>query len=273
MLRGKGIVREFRLDRPTITIGRGDEADARLLEEGISRLHARIVREGPAVTIEDLGSTNKTFVNGKEIADPQKLVEGDEIALGSSVLFRFTQGNQVDDELEKVLLARARLDPLTGTFRRAYFDERLRTEFRFAQRHTAPLAVAMVQVDDFEGLTKPHGQLGGEEALAHLGRRLRKAASDHLVSRFAGETFAILARAVDAEAGRGLAEQVRRAVEVTPLPVGTKYARATVSVGLAAYPFPRIDKWEQLVALAERALEEAKSRGPNRVVVAESVSA
>jgi two-component system cell cycle response regulator len=270
MLRGKGIVREFRLDRPTITIGRGDEADARLLEEGISRLHARITRDGAAVTVEDLGSTNKTFVNGKELADPQVLAEGDQVALGSTVLFRFTQGIQVDDEIEKALLARARLDPLTGTFRRAYFDDRLRTEFRFAQRHEVALAVAMIEVDRFAGVAEAHGQLGAEEALAHLGGRLRKAAGEHLVARFASETFAILAREVDADAGRALAEQVRRAIETTPIPVGTKYAPLTASVGVAAYPFPRIDKAEQLVALAEHALAEAKVRGKNRVVVAEA---
>ncbi|HEX3307721.1 MAG TPA: GGDEF domain-containing protein [Streptosporangiaceae bacterium] len=269
MLRGKGIVREFRLDRPTVTLGRGDEADARLLEEGISRLHARITRQGADVTIEDLGSTNKTFVNGKELADPQRLAEGDQVGLGSAVLFRFTQGVPVDDELANVLLARARLDPLTGTFRRAYFDERLRTEFRFAQRHEAALAVAMIEVDDFAGVTEAHGQLGAEEALAHLGVRLRKEAGESLVARYASETFAILARALDADAGRALAEQIRRAVEATPFPVATKYARLTVSVGLAAYPFPRVDKVEQVVALAEHALAQAKARGKNRVVVVE----
>ncbi len=270
MLRGKGIVREFRIDRPAITIGRGEEADARLLEEGISRLHARVTREGATVTVEDLGSMNKTFVNGQEIADPRVLAEGDEVGLGSSVLFRFTAGTPVDEELQKALYDRARLDPLTGTFRRAYFDERLRAEFPYAQRHRTALAVALIEVDGFAAVTEAHGPLGGEELLAHLGVRLRKEAGEHVVARYADETFAILARAVDADEGRMLGERVRRSVEAAPFPVAATYAKITVSVGLAAYPLPRVDKPEPLVGIAERALDEAKARGHNRVVVAEA---
>src|SRR5262245_7606741 len=57
LLRGKSIMRELRLDRPVVTIGRGDESDAVVLEDGVSRVHARVSRDGDTFSIEDLGST------------------------------------------------------------------------------------------------------------------------------------------------------------------------------------------------------------------------
>ena len=71
-----------------LVIGRGEDAAGRLGEDPeISRRHARISR-GPtgALTIEDLGSTNGTFLNGRPTAGAQTLCSGDEIELGSTKL-------------------------------------------------------------------------------------------------------------------------------------------------------------------------------------------
>jgi two-component system cell cycle response regulator len=260
LVRGKAMARELRLDRPTITIGRGEEADARLLEEGVSRLHARVTRDGDDIWVEDLGSTNKTSVNGQEISGRRQLAEGDEVGLGKAVLFRFVRRVDVADEIGMALLDRARRDPLTGTLLRAYFDQRLRAEFSYAQRHRASLALALIEIDRPDPIE--------DELLAHLGARLRREAGEHLVARHAASTFAILARA-DLDEARALAERLRRAVEAAPFPVGTSAVRTIARIGLAAYPLPEVDRPDLLVAVAARALAEAKARGPGRVVVAE----
>ncbi|HVN46551.1 MAG TPA: FHA domain-containing protein [Steroidobacteraceae bacterium] len=66
----------------------GRDADCSLIVDGttVSRRHARITVAGGAVTIEDLESTNGTYVNGKRISAPTRLAPGDEIALGSEIL-------------------------------------------------------------------------------------------------------------------------------------------------------------------------------------------
>lgn len=68
------------------TLGR--DADCWLVIDGstVSRGHARIAVRGGAATVEDLGSTNGTFVNGKRIVDPTRLVPGDELTLGSEIM-------------------------------------------------------------------------------------------------------------------------------------------------------------------------------------------
>ncbi|MCA0147029.1 DUF3662 and FHA domain-containing protein [Blastococcus sp. LR1] len=66
-------------------IGRGTEADIRLPDTGVSRKHVDVVLEGGVATVEDLGSTNGTLVNGRRITR-QALSDGDVIRIGHSVL-------------------------------------------------------------------------------------------------------------------------------------------------------------------------------------------
>jgi hypothetical protein len=76
-----------------ITIGRGDDADLRLPDTGISRTHARITPEGVSAVIEDLGSSNGTFVNSERVDDPRRLRDGDEIQMGNAIL-AFASGTE-----------------------------------------------------------------------------------------------------------------------------------------------------------------------------------
>src|SRR6266481_4465521 len=68
-----------------IVVGRSSDLDMVLVEEMVSRKHARIAYENDAIVIEDLGSTNGTFVNGEKIKRAQ-LKEGDRVLIGTSIL-------------------------------------------------------------------------------------------------------------------------------------------------------------------------------------------
>ncbi|MFZ0088505.1 MAG: FHA domain-containing protein [Solirubrobacteraceae bacterium] len=65
------------------TLGRGD-VEIRLDDPFASSRHARISREGRVVVIEDLGSTNGTYLNEEPLSGPQPLYEGDRIRIGDS---------------------------------------------------------------------------------------------------------------------------------------------------------------------------------------------
>ena len=85
-------------------VGRGSGADIRIDLSEVSRSHARIVVEGSAVTIEDLGSKNGTFVNGKRISGLQPLAEGDEVRFGSpAARFRFGTSGDATRTAEVIL--------------------------------------------------------------------------------------------------------------------------------------------------------------------------
>jgi len=73
------------LEQGSNVLGRGTEADVRLPDTGVSRKHADVQLAGGTVTVEDLGSTNGTLVNGRRVGR-QDLADGDVIRIGHSVL-------------------------------------------------------------------------------------------------------------------------------------------------------------------------------------------
>jgi pSer/pThr/pTyr-binding forkhead associated (FHA) protein len=65
-------------------LGRGDQAEIRLEDPFASSRHARLLRQGGIVVIEDLGSTNGTYLNEELLTGPQPLHAGDRVRIGDS---------------------------------------------------------------------------------------------------------------------------------------------------------------------------------------------
>jgi pSer/pThr/pTyr-binding forkhead associated (FHA) protein len=74
----------LRMDREII-VGRSSDLDMVLVEDMVSRKHAKITASGDQIVIQDLGSTNGTFVNGEKIKKA-RLKEGDRILIGTSII-------------------------------------------------------------------------------------------------------------------------------------------------------------------------------------------
>jgi hypothetical protein len=79
----------FNLDKELISIGRDPGNDIVINHPQVSRQHARLVLRGGLMVLEDLGSTNGTFVNGMRLMAPHTLANGDQISLGDAVTFTF----------------------------------------------------------------------------------------------------------------------------------------------------------------------------------------
>jgi len=65
-------------------MGRGDQAEIRLEDPFASSRHARLIRQGAAIVIEDMGSTNGTYLNEELLSGPQPLHPGDRVRIGDS---------------------------------------------------------------------------------------------------------------------------------------------------------------------------------------------
>jgi hypothetical protein len=65
-------------------LGRGDQAEIRLEDPFASSRHARLIRQGGIVVLEDLGSTNGTYLNEELVTGPQPLHQGDRVRIGDS---------------------------------------------------------------------------------------------------------------------------------------------------------------------------------------------
>jgi hypothetical protein len=85
LISGGQPVRVYPLGAAELTIGRADQSDIALSDPGVSRNHARVLREGDDFIVEDLRSTNGTEVNGQSVRR-RRLADGDGIKLASSTL-------------------------------------------------------------------------------------------------------------------------------------------------------------------------------------------
>ena len=86
----------FPLDRPSITIGREIGVEIHITSPLVSRRHARIslsASQDNHYFLEDLGSSNGTYINGVRVVKPTPLTPGDQVHLGSEIVFEF-QGEQ-----------------------------------------------------------------------------------------------------------------------------------------------------------------------------------
>lgn len=79
----------YPIQQAEIIIGRDLNADMTISDPEISRRHARLTQQSGALVLEDLGSTNGTFVNGQRLAGPRVLHPGDVIQLGENVALVF----------------------------------------------------------------------------------------------------------------------------------------------------------------------------------------
>jgi DNA-binding response OmpR family regulator len=103
---------EFSLESDAATLGRSTLCDVVVPRETVSRLHARIVREGPRFLLQDAGSANGTFVNGERLTAPHLLANRDLIGLGGSApLFAYA-----DPDPTVVATSRLRFDERTLRF-------------------------------------------------------------------------------------------------------------------------------------------------------------
>ncbi len=100
-----------------IVIGRSSDLDMVLVEEMVSRRHSQIAMQNGIITIEDLGSTNGTFVNGEKI-QRATLREGDRVLIGTSILkvvsIPLDEGQQGRPDLQQVAARRAAAQGAAG---------------------------------------------------------------------------------------------------------------------------------------------------------------
>jgi GGDEF domain-containing protein len=251
---------------------------------------ARMDQEGEQVVVwvpfrmkdETLGamrlgdrSRDRRFAGG-ELSFAQALGEHAAIALNNARLYA-----QIEDLAMK--------DGLTGLANHRHFYDRLAGEIERGRRNDTPVALLMLDIDDFKRLNDTYGHPAGDEVLRLIGRLMSEEMrrGGDLAARYGGEEFCVLlpntaagqhggrtgARPGEVAAGHeegaaAVAERLRRRIAECDFPIGPEGApiRLTVSIGVAAFPATAGDM-DTLVANADAALYSAKHSGKNTVRV------
>jgi len=248
-----------------LEIGRSDTCGLTLVDRLVSSRHARVVhtRDGRYL-LEDLGSTNGTRLNRKDLDAPTELLEGDKIFLGKSVL-RFTMADAMDLTFHEELRQIVHTDPLTGLEAKHCFDDALEAAFAAAERAGSELALLMMDMDGLKAINDRHGHLFGSFVIAETGRLLgRLLAGRGRVCRFGGDEFIAMFPGLRKLEALHVGEELRRALEQAPLEKDGIPLHPTLSIGVAGFP----EDGASVIALvdaADRALYRAKRAGKNRV--------
>jgi diguanylate cyclase (GGDEF)-like protein len=167
-------------------------------------------------------------------------------------------------EIRARLEHQARTDSLTGLFNHSVFYERLLQSLQESSRTHMPLAVLMLDIDDFKHVNDVHGHAVGDELLRFLAEALRAIVRpEDVICRLGGEEFAVLMDACGGEDAVRVAERVQTRLAAVDFP---GIGRMTVSVGLSLGPEHAMNPRE-LAACAEAAMMTAKAQGKNQVVL------
>ncbi|MDE1917792.1 MAG: GGDEF domain-containing protein [Sphingomonadales bacterium] len=169
------------------------------------------------------------------------------------------------DRLERL----AQVDGLTGLPNRRCFDETLAREWARARRSGTGIALLMIDIDHFKLLNDGLGHPEGDRRLRDVARVLSgctNRASD-LVARYGGEEFVAILLGVNAIQAGQMAEIMRASVQRLGLPSPAPMGRVTISIGVGHAAQITDNHSDQLLAVADAALYEAKRDGRNAVRV------
>ncbi|HEX3596955.1 MAG TPA: GGDEF domain-containing protein [Polyangiaceae bacterium] len=253
-------------DGADLRIGRHPTSSLVIDDEGISRSHARIVRKGSSYFVEDLGSSNGTYVNGERLEFAAELSDGAQLQLGPRVRFRFSVVDEHQERILRQLYESSVRDALTGVFNRAYFVERLSAELAYANRHSSDASLLLLDLDHFKKINDTYGHPGGDAVLRTLAGTVRRVLRvEDIFARYGGEEFIVLLRGIGIEGAARAAERLRRAIISTPAEHEGQHIDCTVSIGCASLGCG--DRSAQaLIATADRRLYAAKHGGRDQVV-------
>ncbi len=268
VLSGTNVGQVFNLASKKTTIGREEGVEIQILDAGISRRHAQVAHDGNGnYVLQDAGSRNGTFANSHRVEGSHPLKDGDKIQIGVMTILKFTFNDAPEANYAQAMYEAALRDGLTGVFNRRYFEERLKSEFSFADRHHTALALLFLDLDHFKLVNDTHGHLVGDAVLKQFAKLVtRSTRAEDVTCRYGGEEFAVLCRDTELMKSSILAERIRHEVAAHLFVHESTQTNITVSIGIAALPDSSITTPEALVLASDEALYQAKERGRNCVV-------
>ena len=263
---GPNLGRRYSLNRTEHTVGRLSDLDVPIEADSVSRRHARFMRSDAGWRVEDLSSTNGTFVNELKVTKTE-LKDGDTVRFGEAI-FKFLIGANVEAAYHEEIYRMSIMDGLTGVHNKRHFLEVLEREIARSLRYQAPLSLVLFDIDHFKKVNDTHGHLAGDAVLKELCRRLRaRIRREDLLARYGGEEFACILTGTKLDGAVLFAEQLRNIASADPVKHEATSVSVTISLGVTALDLtlkkPDVDA---LIQKADAHLYDAKRAGRNRVV-------
>lgn len=167
-------------------------------------------------------------------------------------------------ELEKISM----VDELTVISNRRCFDAAFQKSWKISMREGQPLAIIMIDIDQFKLFNDTYGHLAGDQCLKNVAQVLKRIVkrSGDLVARFGGEEFIVMLLNTTEEGAAIVAEDMRKKTEGLGIRNAKVGSVITISLGVASVTPNASICPEDLINAADRALYQAKKDGRNKVV-------
>jgi len=268
LIHGNPQGKRFNVDRELLSVGRIEECNIQLNENGVSRKHSEISVVDGVVQVKDLGSTNGTFVNDVKIETVTVLNKDDLVGIGTAVL-KYLPPGSVELKYHRRLQDAAYTDPLTGVNNKGYLMEALEMEFKSHGEKNLPLAIVVIDLDHFKNVNDTFGHDCGDYVLKQASKQIREEGirNSDIIGRYGGEEFVVILPETDKVQAVEIAERIRNCIGNHEFIYEEKVVRVTASCGVA-HLSPKVKNHIALFKLADRAVYQAKNSGRNKVCFA-----
>lgn len=197
----------------------------------------------------------------------QQVAEQLAIAIQQSELYQQLQA--ANQELASI----STTDALTQIANRRHFDNTLEDEWLRGQRHQREISLILCDIDWFKDFNDTYGHPAGDTCIAAVAQALQQCVnrSTDCLARYGGEEFALILPHTNQAGAIAIVEQIREAIAALEIhhPAPQSSGRLTLSYGIATVmPVPSTTP-QSLIALADRALYQAKQAGRDRYVIAD----
>ncbi|GMU01053.1 GGDEF domain-containing protein [Corallococcus caeni] len=264
-IHGPELGKKYVLEETEFTIGRDQHNHIVVDLDNVSRRHARIWGRQGKMFVEDLQSTNGTYLNDREVLQAQPLRSGDLVKVGGSI-FKFLDGDNIETQYHETIYTLTIADGLTGINNKRYFLEYLEREMGRSHRYQRTLSLMMFDIDHFKQINDVHGHLAGDHVLREMAQSIKRLVRrEQCFARYGGEEFAVVMPEDGPDKARLFAEKIRKLVEDKRFVFEDKDIPVTISIGVAEVA-PEMSEPAQFIKVADANLYKAKKSGRNRVV-------
>lgn len=270
---GSQLGRRYDIAKDALVIGRGKEADLRIPDPSVSRVHARIVASDQGIEVENLNTSNGTHVNFNRV-NKHRLRHGDVISCGT-VLLKFRERLDLESAIQDMLYKLATTDQLTQIFNRRYMIDELDRFVAHFQAIGTKASLILIDLDHFKSVNDRYGHNAGDVVLKGAAKVVAKQMRPQdIFGRLGGEEFLVILPETDGSEALAIAERCRTAMEQFPFDIvyeqkgAKKKARLkqTLSLGVAEIG-PACATRDDALNAADLCLYKAKDTGRNRAIL------
>ncbi|NUM57479.1 MAG: GGDEF domain-containing protein [Bdellovibrionaceae bacterium] len=248
-------------------IGRAIESNIFIDDKSLSRSHARVDIKGDSIYVVDLGSTNKTMVNG-QIIPPMVLCElknNDQVKTGN-VIFKYLETGNIESLTTQALFEKATRDALTGAYSKGALLEKGPEAIKRSEILNEPMSVIIFDIDFFKKINDSYGHPCGDFVLKELAKVIstKLIRSNDFFARYGGEEFVLILSGTEPKISAEIAERIRMTIQNHEFVFENKRIPVTISLGVSS-KLSSDTEWAALLERVDKALYTSKQTGRNKV--------